>query len=64
MTQYKIRYVYDGKPAMYQLPISDPNTGRVVKRATVLFSSFEEASDKARKLNSTYPDTVYQVIEA
>jgi hypothetical protein len=64
MTQYKIRYLYAGKPAMYQVPFTDPTTQKVISRRTVLFPDFESASDKARKLNSQFPDTVYQVIEA
>jgi hypothetical protein len=59
---YKIRYVYEGKPADYQMPIIDPQTQKVKRRFTVLFDSFEEASDKAKKLRSQFPDTVYQVI--
>ena len=63
--QYKIRVIHGDRIDVFCFNFGKkPYPSKNYDRRAVLFPSFEAASDKARKLISQFPDTVYQVVTA
>lgn len=63
--QYKIRVIQGDRIDTFCINFGkEPYPSKNYTRRSVLFTSFEAADDKAKKLRSQFPDTVYQVVIA